>query len=447
MTAGRPMNVMVTVLPGRLSLWSSPKEAMQAASRPMENSRCFRFDGDYESFYADFGPMKLSTLYRYCQQLDMWLNSPENMDVHIIHYTPPGPKRFANAVCLMCMYQVVVRCVSAEEAFRPFLEVTSLLAPFRDALPGPSTFDLSVLDCLQGLERSIQMGWFQWGSFNSEAYDYYDAFDDMGLNWIIPNKLLAFGGPRDRGAQPAPGNGADGGADDAGAGFGAPEDYVSLFKEAGIGLVIRLNSTKSYDRRIFIENGIKHLDLYFKDGSCPSADIVAKFLYAVEMEPGPVAVHCMAGLGRTVSLIGVYAMKHYQFRGRAFIGWSRLCRPGSVLGPQQQFLVDMEAALRHCTSLVTPSFGDDGQGQRLRSARLYCTASIAEAVSAPPPPALALASSLPSLLKKTKSNAEPSLDAKFVSTDSHTEQASCDYPVGAHGTNGASCVGGARSAS
>ena len=40
-----------------------------------------------------------------------------------------------------------------------------------------------------------------------------------------------------------------------------------------------------------------------------------------------------AGLGRTGCLIGLYAMKHYHFPATDFIGWIRLIRPGSILGP------------------------------------------------------------------------------------------------------------------
>lgn len=59
-------------------------------------------------------------------------------------------------------------------------------------------------------------------------------------------------------------------------------------------------------------------------------------------EPGASAVHCKAGLGRTGTLIGLYIMKHYGFTAPETIGYLRLCRPGSVIGPQQNFLVDLE---------------------------------------------------------------------------------------------------------
>jgi cell division cycle 14 len=116
-----------------------------------------------------------------------------------------------------------------------------------------------------------------------------------------------------------------------------PEDYKPIFKKWKINVVVRLNNV-TYDREKFIKNGIKHVDMYFLDGSTPPDNIVEEFLDLSEKEKHGLAVHCKAGLGRTGTLIAAYAMKHFRFPAEAFIGYIRICRPGSILGPQQQYL-------------------------------------------------------------------------------------------------------------
>lgn len=39
-------------------------------------------------------------------------------------------------------------------------------------------------------------------------------------------------------------------------------------------------------------------------------------------------------------------MKHHDFSAPEAIAWCRICRPGSLIGPQQQFLVQMELRMR-----------------------------------------------------------------------------------------------------
>lgn len=111
-----------------------------------------------------------------------------------------------------------------------------------------------------------------------------------------------------------------------------PEDYCPIFKKLGVELVIRLNRAQ-YDRQKFIKAGINHLDLYFLDGTTPPDEIVNKFFEVTEKQKGGIAIHCKAGLGRTGSLIALYCMKHYGFPPAAYIGWIRIVRPGSILGP------------------------------------------------------------------------------------------------------------------
>lgn len=300
---------------------------------PKNTSKSYYFSVDtelvYEPFFADFGPLSLSMVYRYCKMLESKLREPQLQDKRIIHYCSHDPKKRANAAFLVCCFMVVALNKSAESAYEPFCGIYPPFLPFRDATCGVCNFHLTILDSLKGLEHSIQLRWFDWTRFDVESYEFFEKVENGDMNWIIPDKFLAFAGPCPTSTD------ADG--------FPAftPEDYVPIFREAGIGLVVRLNK-KQYDRRRFIDHGIKHVDLYFLDGSCPSRDIISKFLHIVESEPGAVAVHCKAGLGRTGTLIGLYAMKHYQFPARAFIGWNRISRPGSILGPQQQFLLDMQ---------------------------------------------------------------------------------------------------------
>lgn len=71
-------------------------------------------------------------------------------------------------------------------------------------------------------------------------------------------------------------------------------------------------SCQVYDRKRFLDGGLRHHELYFPDGSCPSEAILMKFLEIAEHEPGALAIHCKAGLGRTGVLICSYLMKHYR---------------------------------------------------------------------------------------------------------------------------------------
>lgn len=129
-----------------------------------------------------------------------------------------------------------------------------------------------------------------------------------------------------------------------------PNKYVEIFKRFNVTRVVRLNEEK-YDKKYFTQANIAHNDLFFIDGSTPPDTIVDQWMKVTDdhfSDPtgddgaGAIAIHCKAGLGRTGTLIGLWAMKHYQIPAEAFIGWVRIARPGSILGPQQFYLPKME---------------------------------------------------------------------------------------------------------
>jgi hypothetical protein len=94
-----------------------------------------------------------------------------------------------------------------------------------------------------------------------------------------------------------------------------------------------------YEAARFTAHGVRHLELYFPDGTCPTEPIMYRFLNLVDTEPGALAVHCKAGLGRTGVLICCYMIMKYGFSAEEAMGYIRVCRPGSVIGPQQLYLL------------------------------------------------------------------------------------------------------------
>ena len=75
-----------------------------------------------------------------------------------------------------------------------------------------------------------------------------------------------------------------------------PEDYIEYFKEHNVKAVVRLNK-KMYEAARFSEAGVRHHEMYFPDGTCPSEQILLRFLDTAEREPGALAVSGLGGGG------------------------------------------------------------------------------------------------------------------------------------------------------
>ncbi|XP_014794735.1 PREDICTED: dual specificity protein phosphatase CDC14A isoform X2 [Calidris pugnax] len=266
----------------------------------------------YENFYGDFGPLNLAMLYRYCCKLNKKLKYFSLSRKKIVYYTSFDQQKRANAAFLIGAYAVIYLKKTPEEAYRTLMSGSNPpYLPFRDASFGNCTYNLTILDCLQGINKRVENGDF---------------------NWIIPGKFLAFSGPHPKSKL------------ENGYPLHAPEAYFPYFKKHNVTSIIRLNK-KIYEAKRFTDAGFEHYDLFFVDGSTPSDSIVQRFLNICENAAGAVAVHCKAGLGRTGTLIACYIMKHYKFTHSEAIAWIRICRPGSIIGPQQHFLEEKQAML------------------------------------------------------------------------------------------------------
>ncbi|XP_078500631.1 dual specificity protein phosphatase CDC14A isoform X2 [Lissotriton helveticus] len=301
----------------------------------------------YENFYADFGPLNLALLYRYCCRLNKKFkqkNFLRNLVLRrlksfslskkkIVHYTCFDQRKRANAAFLIGAYAVIYLRKTPEDAYRALLSGSNPpYLPFRDASFGICTYNLTILDCLQGLRKALQHGFFDFETFNLDEYEHYERVENGDFNWIVPGKFLAFSGPHPKSKV------------ENGYPLHAPEAYFAYFRKHNVTTIIRLNK-KIYDAKRFTDAGFDHHELFFIDGSTPSDLIMRRFLNICENAAGAVAVHCKAGLGRTGTLIACYMMKHYRFTHAEAIAWIRICRPGSIIGPQQHFLEEKQAGL------------------------------------------------------------------------------------------------------
>ena len=320
------------IIPSQLYFWVVDSDFV-----PPKNTQDIYFSTEFEliytSFFADFGPLDIGKTYEFCRLMEKFIEKSNKSNVKIIYYCQNHPYTMLNSAVLIISYMIFVRNCTLFEAYGPFYESKSFTT-YRDAAFCLNTFPITLLDCAMAMRRVKDLYHYDHASFDHLSFMHLTQLQNGDISWIVPHKFIAFSGPMSKRRVLESGKYAL-----------SASDYVPLFQKLGVTCVIRFNN-KCYNKNVFTDAGIRHIDLFYEDGGNPTQMIMQKFLQVCEKEKGAIAVHCKAGLGRTGTNIAAYMIKHYDYSAREASAWCRICRPGSVVGPQQQFLVSVESQLK-----------------------------------------------------------------------------------------------------
>ena len=341
-----PKSLRMTICE-RFQLFAS-EDSSNLANLSTEKLKLFSSDTVLEDdgFHDTNGPASLGNIFQFFNLVESLLS--ENADSSICLTCPLDCPALTNAIFLVGAYLMMKHETDPDELVKRLSPASDFVASFRNASPGRDDhhFHLYLHDCWAGLWRAKELGWVghHFHGFDAAERAHFGSPLNGDMHEVVPGKFVAMRGPR-----ALPGGAlyhdseADGGRLRRDL---SPAACIDALRHFGVQAVVRLGAPE-YDRAAFVDAGLGFADLgWYEDGAPPPATVVAKFMLIAEGLPGPVAVHCRAGLGRTGTLIALYMMQHCGFTARAAMGWLRIARPGSVQGPQQDYLLRREAVMR-----------------------------------------------------------------------------------------------------
>ncbi|XP_062951612.1 protein tyrosine phosphatase type IVA 1-like isoform X1 [Cynocephalus volans] len=127
--------------------------------------------------------------------------------------------------------------------------------------------------------------------------------------------------------------------------------FIEELKKYGVTTIVRVCEA-TYDTALVEKEGIQVLDWPFDDGSSPSNQIVDDWLSLVNIkfreEPGCcIAVHCVAGLGRTPVLVAL-ALIESGMKNEDAVQFIRQKRRGAFNSKQLLYLEKYHSKMRLC---------------------------------------------------------------------------------------------------
>jgi hypothetical protein len=147
----------------------------------------------YHPFCSDFGPVKISVVHRFCEQLRRTIPAQLSEERHCVYTIPEDTRIASNAAFLLAAFLVLDHGFSPTRAATPFAKLQpSPFIMFRDATHTRADFHISIFDCLNGLQRALHLGWFSTVDFDSSLnlYEHWDDPMQGMLPILVPHETV-----------------------------------------------------------------------------------------------------------------------------------------------------------------------------------------------------------------------------------------------------------------
>lgn len=309
-----------------LDIHKNEEETLKIIKNSKDYITSTEFHESYMPLKNDYGPMNIGSIINFCDFIDDKMQSSQLSHRNIVYYiyllNDKNNAYLLNAVFMMGCYLIIKKNICVDKIiFDIFHIFNGHPCYFIDCISEWGGYYSSIMDCLRSISFIYKNDIEDLNNFNIEDYEYLTDYSQRDMN-IIANKFIAMICPSKKNIG----------------------SVCEELKKRNVKLVIRLNEDNNYDSKMFENQNIDVLDLYFDDYSVPSIKIIKKFMNAVNNieYSDKVAIHCRAGLGRTGILICIWLIIKLNFKTAEAIAYIRIMRPGSIMGNQGFFLESIE---------------------------------------------------------------------------------------------------------
>jgi cell division cycle 14 len=231
---------LIYLIPGKLAFMSSNVSGMQELKDSLQELDFTYVSSDihrkYVPFALDFGPVNIAIIHRFCIAFAKQLASAKTLLIYTFENTY---QTRSNSCLLLAAFMMLNQGWSLDKAAALFCSsnLPFPLVPFRDATFQKADFGLDLLDCLSGLARASELGWYEQKSFDLALYEELEDPLSGDLAEICP-KFVAFKGPTSNASPESKSRQV----------VFSTSWYIPIFLSLGVTCVVRLNEAETYDR-------------------------------------------------------------------------------------------------------------------------------------------------------------------------------------------------------